>query len=55
MNPYQFSYLVTSLANVVATGLNVDELAFLAAFFVQLGDTLATIVTSKSISSRETG
>jgi hypothetical protein len=40
---------VTAIANALAQKLNNEELSLLAAVFVQLGDTLVTIVTQKSI------
>lgn len=49
MNPCQLTASVTAVANAIASKLTVDETAMLAAVFVQLGDTLATIVTQRSL------
>ena len=49
MNPCQLTASVTAVANAIASKLTVDEIAILAAVFVQLGDTLATIVTQRSL------
>ena len=40
---------VTALANVIAKGRSVEELAVLAGIAVQLGDTLATIAAQQSL------
>ena len=40
---------VTALANALASKLSLEETAFLAAIFVQLGDTLATITAHRAI------
>ena len=40
---------VTALANVIACNLTIDEITLLATIFVQLGDTLATIATSREL------
>ena len=49
MNSCQLTASITALANVIACRLNVEEITLIAALFVQLGDTLATIATQKSI------
>ena len=49
MNPYSLSASVTAIANTVAYKLNDEELTVLASVLVQLGDTLATIVTQRAI------
>ena len=49
MNSCQFSASVTAIANVIASNLSVDEITLVAAYLVQLGDTLATIATYKAI------
>ena len=40
---------VTALANALARGLSVSELALAAGIFVQLGDTIATIAAGRSL------
>ena len=49
MNPCQLTASITALANAISCRLNIEETTLLAALFVQLGDTLATIATQKSI------
>lgn len=52
MNPCELTTGVTALANVLANSLTDDELELVAALFMQLGDTLATIAVQRSICSR---
>ena len=40
---------VTALANALARGLSVTELALAAGIFVQLGDTIATIAAERAL------
>ena len=47
MNPCAFVNFVSSLACDIAKDKSQDEVAFLAAFFTQLGDTLATLALFK--------
>ena len=59
MNSCQLTASVTAIANAISSNLNTEELTLLATVFVQLGDTLATIVTQRAIceakiSSQET-
>ena len=49
MNSCQLTATITAIANAVASKLNIEETTLLAAILVQLGDTLATIVTQKEI------
>ena len=49
MNPCQLTASITAVANALACKLSVDETTLLAAVFVQLGDTLATIATQKAL------
>lgn len=49
MNPCQLTTSITALANALACRLSDEEAALLAAVLVQLGDTLATIVTQKDL------
>ena len=48
MDPCTLTAAVTALSNVLACRLDDDSLALLSALFVQLGDTLATILTQRS-------
>ena len=48
MKPAEITFGITALANAVADPLRDDELALAAAFFTQLGDTLATIAAQRS-------
>lgn len=43
MNPCIFVNFISTLACEIAKDKTEDEIAFLAAFFTQLGDTLATL------------
>lgn len=54
MNSCELTVGVTTLANGIACNLNNDELTLLSALLVQLGDTLATIVTQRSICDKTT-
>ena len=49
MNPCELTALVTAMANALACKLNNDGLTLLASVLVQLGDTLVTIVTRRTI------
>ena len=49
MNSCELTAGVTALANGIACKLNNEELTLLAAILVQLGDTLVTIATQRSI------
>ena len=49
MNPCELTASITAVANMLAGKLTVDELSLLGAVLTQLGDTLATIATQKSI------
>ena len=49
MRSLEFTSAVTALANAIACHLTLDEIALLASVFVQLGDTLATIVARESL------
>ena len=53
MNPCGLTAAVTALANAISCELTIEELTLLAAIFVQLGDTLATIATQKGICAEE--
>lgn len=49
MNSFELTTSISTMANAIACKLNVEETTLLAAIFVQLGDTLATIATHKTI------
>ncbi len=52
MNPCELTASITAIANALACRLTEDELNLLGAALTQLGDTLVTIATQKSICSR---
>lgn len=49
MNACQLTTAITALANSLACGRSADEINLLGVVFTQLGDTLLTIGTQKSI------
>lgn len=49
MNACELTASVTALANALACRLSVEELNLLGAVLTQLGDTLVTIATQKSL------
>jgi len=49
MNSCELTVSVTAIANAIANKLSIEETTLLAAIFVQLGDTLATIAAQKTI------
>lgn len=49
MTPCELTVSVTAIANTLACKLSTDELTLLGAILSQLGDTLTTIATQKSI------
>lgn len=49
MNPCQFTASITAIANVLSSKLSTNDTTILAAAFVQLGDTLATIAAQRAI------
>ena len=49
MNSCELTASITALANTIACNLNEKELTLLASVLVQLGDTLITIVTQRSL------
>ena len=49
MSPCELTTAVTALANSLACKLNDDELSLLASVLVQLGDTLVTIITRRTM------
>lgn len=55
MNPCELSASVTAVANAIACKLSNDEALLLAAVLVQLGDTLVTIATQRSLCENANG
>lgn len=49
MTPCELTVSITAIANALACKLSTDELTLLGAILSQLGDTLTTIATQKSI------
>ena len=49
MNSLELTSAITALASAIACKLTPDEATLLASVFVQLGDTLATIVAHESL------
>ncbi len=49
MNPCELTAAVTAVANTLACKRSNEELSLLASVLVQLGDTLVTIVTQRTI------
>ena len=49
MNSCQLTASVTAIANALSSNLSVEETTLLATVLVQLGDTLATIATHRTI------
>lgn len=53
MCPNELAASITATAIAIAEGKSEDELSLLAAFFTQLGDTIATIAVQKNICSKK--
>lgn len=49
MTPCELTVSITAIANALACKLSANELTLLGAILSQLGDTLTTIATQKSI------
>ena len=49
MNSCELTAAVTAVANTLACKLSNDELTLLASVLVQLGDTLVTIATQRTV------
>ena len=49
MNSCELTAAVTAVANTLACKLSIDKLTLLASVLVQLGDTLVTIATQRTI------
>ena len=53
MNGCTLTASVTALANILACNLSEDELTLLGVILTQLGDTLLTIATQRSICCKQ--
>ena len=53
MNAAELTASITAIANALAQERDAAELSLLSSVFVQLGDTLATIVAHRSTNSAE--
>lgn len=49
MNACELTASITALANALACGRSADEVSLLGTVFTQLGDTLVTIATQRSL------
>lgn len=49
MTPCELTASITAIANALACNLSADELSLLGAIFTQLGDTITTIATQRTI------
>ena len=49
MKSFELTAAVTALANAIAERLSDGELALIASLFVQLGDTIATILAGHAL------
>ena len=49
MNPLELTTTITALANAIACKLSDDQLNVLGVILTQLGDTIITIATQRSI------
>ena len=49
MNPCELTATITALANAIAKNSTVDQLNLLGVILTQLGDTLTTIATQRSL------
>jgi hypothetical protein len=49
MNSCQLTASITAAANAISSKLSIEEITLLATTLVQLGDTLATIATQRTI------
>ena len=53
MNSLELTSAVTALANALACRLTTSEISLLASILVQLGETLVTIATQRSLCEEE--
>ena len=49
MNSVELASVITALANIISCDLSDGQLSLVAALFVQLGDTLATIAAQRAL------
>ena len=49
MNSLELTSAITALANAIACNLDANEITLLASIFVQLSDTLNTIVATRGL------
>lgn len=49
MEGLELTTLITAIANFISCNTTIDELDLLSSIYTQLGDTLATISTQRSI------
>ena len=49
INPCELTVAITSLANIIASGLTTEEISLISSVFMQLGDTLATIAAQRAL------
>ena len=49
MTDLELTAAITAIANAIAKGLTLNELALAAAIMAQLGDTLATIAAKRAL------
>lgn len=54
MNSCQLTASITAIANAISSSLSLEETTLLAAVFVQLGDTLATIASQRALCESKT-
>ena len=53
MNSCQLTTSITVVANAISNNLSIEDITLLAAVLVQLGDTLATIATQRTINDEK--
>ena len=53
MKSFELTAAVTALANAIAERLSDGELALIASLFVQLGDTIATILAGRALTEEQ--
>ena len=54
MKSLELTASLTAIANAIACGLSVNELALTAGIFVQIGDTLAIIAAARALCEENT-
>lgn len=53
MNPCELSLSISALASAIACDLSDEDLAFVSAVLVQLGDTMATILAQRGLCQKK--